>query len=230
MKSFQKKMNSLLFIMMFFYFPAFSQQAGDCKVLKKELVGEYSGKCKDGLANGKGHAKGIDEYEGSFKKGLPHGNGVYHYADSSVYTGAFSSGMRSGNGVYTFRINEKDSTLDGIWKEDKYIKAKPVRPYEVKLQRNISRYSFTKINEMGNNISLNISRAGVPLKPNDISLLGSSGNAFNNSSNIGFDQVSFPFTGIVKYSMSNQMSQSSFLVEFEFTIKEPGSWDIRLSH
>jgi len=50
----------------------FSQD--DCKVLIPEISGQYVGKCKKGLAHGKGLAIGIDRYEGSFKKGYPEGD------------------------------------------------------------------------------------------------------------------------------------------------------------
>jgi len=40
-----------------------------CKVLKKEISSEYHGKCKKGLAHGKGKADGIDSYYGHFTKG-----------------------------------------------------------------------------------------------------------------------------------------------------------------
>ncbi|MEI6061185.1 MAG: hypothetical protein WCR72_10775, partial [Bacteroidota bacterium] len=51
-----------------------------CRVLKPELVGTYEGKCKDGLANGKGIAIGTDRYEGQFTKGFPQGYGTYTWS------------------------------------------------------------------------------------------------------------------------------------------------------
>ena len=66
-------------------------QVGDCKVLKPEIAGIYSGDCKKGLANGKGIAEGIDKYEGKFKDGLPHGNGTYQYANGEIYQGDFKN-------------------------------------------------------------------------------------------------------------------------------------------
>lgn len=49
----------------------------DCMVLKPEIAGKYMGKCKDGLAHGKGKAQGNDTYMGQFSKGLPHGMGTF---------------------------------------------------------------------------------------------------------------------------------------------------------
>ena len=48
----------------------------DCIVLKPEISGKYTGKCKNGLAQGTGKAEGTDVYEGQFMKGLPHGSGT----------------------------------------------------------------------------------------------------------------------------------------------------------
>jgi hypothetical protein len=47
----------------------------ECKVLMPEISGSYTGKCKKGLAQGKGLAIGTDTYEGRFLKGLPDGTG-----------------------------------------------------------------------------------------------------------------------------------------------------------
>jgi hypothetical protein len=62
----------------------YSQQ-NDCKVLKPEISDSYSGGCKNGLAEGKGVARGIDYYEGQFNKGMPAGKGTYYWADGTYY-------------------------------------------------------------------------------------------------------------------------------------------------
>ena len=49
----------------------------NCKVLDSDIAGSYVGGCKDGLADGKGEARGRDSYVGEFKAGLPHGQGTY---------------------------------------------------------------------------------------------------------------------------------------------------------
>ena len=55
----------------------------DCKVKIQNLQGQYNGECKKGLANGQGSAKGVDSYTGEFRKGYPHGFGVYTYENDS---------------------------------------------------------------------------------------------------------------------------------------------------
>ncbi|GAB1394994.1 hypothetical protein MASR1M60_31580 [Rhodocyclaceae bacterium] len=61
--------------------PALSQTP--CKVADQDIAASYKGGCKDGLADGKGEARGRDSYVGEFKAGLPHGQGTYVWADSN---------------------------------------------------------------------------------------------------------------------------------------------------
>ena len=49
-----------------------------CQVKLDAINVSYTGECKKGYANGHGEAKGEkDSYKGGFKKGLPHGFGIY---------------------------------------------------------------------------------------------------------------------------------------------------------
>ena len=45
-----------------------------------------------------------DVYEGEFKNGLMHGEGVYRWADGAVYEGEFKDGYRFGKGKYIWGI------------------------------------------------------------------------------------------------------------------------------
>ena len=90
----------------------------DCQVLIPELSGEYFGKCKEGLAQGKGKALGRDTYEGHFSKGLPQGDGTYIWANGDSYTGQWEQGLRHGLGTLKYKSNGKDTVLAGIWEED----------------------------------------------------------------------------------------------------------------
>ena len=68
--------------------------AQECKVLKTEISASYHGDCKNGLAQGKGIAKGLDSYEGEFIKGLPDGTGTYIWANGDNYKGNWKKGSR----------------------------------------------------------------------------------------------------------------------------------------
>lgn len=92
-----------------------------CYVSDPDINSFYSGECKDGMANGKGVAKGRDTYEGEFKDGSPHGFGIYTWGASSewagdVYEGEWKNDTRTGAGQYT--------TLSGIINKGSYLRGK----------------------------------------------------------------------------------------------------------
>ena len=112
-----KKSISIITLILF-SFSLFSQ---DCIVDMPLLTGTYTGECKKGKANGKGKAVGTDTYEGTFKSGLPDGEGIYIWSNGNRYKGQFASGMKDGYGTMMYkRINTKDSIVEGYWKKDIY--------------------------------------------------------------------------------------------------------------
>jgi hypothetical protein len=110
-------------------------------VLKPEIAGTYEGKCKNGLAHGKGIATGTDRYEGQFSKGLPNGTGKYTWQNGSVYNGEWSDGERNGIGRFIMKTASGDSIQDGIWDKNVYLGPKPQNPY-VSYKTGIDRYTF----------------------------------------------------------------------------------------
>ncbi len=100
----------------------FSQQtSSDCKVESEALKGSYTGDCKNGLANGKGEAKGLERYTGSFKNGMPNGEGTYYFKDGTFFIGNFQDGLREGKGEMHFPVaGQADSVLKGYWSADEY--------------------------------------------------------------------------------------------------------------
>ena len=73
-----------------------------CRVLDPELQRTYSGGCVNGLADGEGVASGTAEYQGGFRQGRKHGNGVKTWANGDRYEGEFVNDRREGFGVYTW--------------------------------------------------------------------------------------------------------------------------------
>jgi hypothetical protein len=74
--------------------------AAGCKVMDPELQGFYDGGCRNGLAHGKGYARGTAEYEGEFRNGLKHGRGVKTWAWGDRYEGGFFLDRKHGRGMY----------------------------------------------------------------------------------------------------------------------------------
>lgn len=87
--------------------------AQTCKVLDPELVGTYSGGCKDGYADGLGQATGIASYTGEFRSGRKHGRGIKRWPWGDRYEGEFVDDRKQGSGTYIWGV-------DGPWAGEKY--------------------------------------------------------------------------------------------------------------
>jgi hypothetical protein len=206
----------------------YSQQT-DCKVLKLELSGSYSGDCKNGLANGYGIAKGTDTYEGQFKKGKPDGKGKYTWSNGNYYDGDWKDGKKAGKGSMV----SKDTTLTGIWKSDKYIGEENIPPYKIIRSINISRPSFKKSAEPMNEIRFRIMKAGIDNRSiENLSIVSSSGSTYNTgyTGGYGLRNVYFPVNVTLQYTTWNKVESIKIDVIFEFEISEAGFWEIIINN
>jgi hypothetical protein len=93
-----------------------------CEVKVDSLKGQYSGGCKNGLANGNGTATGTDSYRGNFKNGYPDGEGKYTWKNGSTYEGSWKKGVFDGMGTLK-KVSNTDDTIDmsGFWSEGTYM-------------------------------------------------------------------------------------------------------------
>lgn len=202
-----------------------------CSVLVKELAGSYTGKCKKGLAHGKGKAVGVDSYEGRFSKGLPHGSGTYTWADGSVYTGAWSNGKREGKGTMTFPVESGESVLVGIWKEGKFVGEITPPPYQLLGMRNVTRYSISKMNETGTGVRISLYLAGnFNTEIEGFSMASDSGEEYQAGRYVGLENAIPPYTVTIKYRSWNTLHSAQYEVFFEFTINEPGLFEVSITN
>ena len=216
----------VLFLCAFSLF-LFAQQ--DCKVLMKDIAGTYEGKCKKGLANGKGKAMGKDTYEGQFKQGLPDGSGTYSWSTGEVYSGQWNKGERHGEGEYRYKINGEDNVQSGIWDNDKYMGPKPERP-RVNQMIGVDKYSINRFGD-GNRVLIDIYINGVPNTTIEaFSILGTSGSEFTLGHSVGYENIIFPFLCKINYRTWNKFHTSLHNVIFEFDIKEPGDWRVVITN
>ncbi|AGX86191.1 hypothetical protein [Candidatus Symbiobacter mobilis] len=98
--------------------------AADCLVKDTDIATEYSGDCRNGLANGEGKAIGRDQYVGGFRDGLKYGKGTYTWSNGSHYIGEYRDDKRNGFGVFTTPRTAYDNNLKstlGVWKGDFFI-------------------------------------------------------------------------------------------------------------
>ena len=196
--------------------------AQDCKVLLKTINTEYTGDCKRGKADGYGTAKGIDTYEGQFKKGLPHGEGTYTWQNGNVYKGTFKKGVKEGKGELAIRTeNVKDSIIIGFWKKDTYagIYEKPFR--KIEKSQNVSSIGFRKIENDINALRFYVRTDQKYVRSPEISVVVHSGRfqtQINNRDFVELTEVTYPIKLRVYY-------RRDF---FEAEIYESGLWNVKL--
>ncbi len=202
----------------------------NCKVLKSSISGTYQGKCKKGLANGKGVAVGTDRYEGQFVNGLPNGYGTYTWANGDKYTGEWIEGMRHGIGRYTMTISGIDSVQDGLWQNDEYSGPKPKNPFVI-YKSGVDRYTFRKNLSTQNRVLVDINQNGIRNTGISNFLIStSSGSETKLGESLGYEYVTFPVTIKISYTTFNKLRTISYPVLFEFEIYEPGDWKVELSN
>jgi len=214
------------FILIFNSLGLLSQE--NCRVLKPSLAGSYEGKCKNGLANGKGIAVGIDKYEGQFSKGLPHGEGKYTWENGSYYIGKWAEGNRQGIGKYVSTNSGIDSIQDGVWLDDKYVGPKPSQP-EIMLSSGVDRYNFKKNKSPLNRVLIDFYQNGVRNnKITNLSMRSSNGQDISYGYTMGYDNVTFPVTINISYTTPSKLGAATCQARFDFVIFEPGDWTVEL--
>jgi len=198
--------------------------------MKPEISGTYDGKCKKGLANGKGIAVGTDRYEGQFTEGLPSGYGTYTWSNGNVYTGEWAAGMRHGIGKLTMKLNGRDSIQDGLWQNDSFQGPKPRNPY-VSYKDGVDRFTFQKNNTTRSRVLIDIYQNGARNRTvTNLILSTTSGSDTKVGESIGYDFVTFPVSIKIMYTSLNKFHTISYNVKFEFEIFEPGDWTVVLEN
>jgi hypothetical protein len=223
-----KKIVVISVLLSAFFFSGFCQKV-EWSVLKKELVGTYTGNLKKGLADGKGTAKGRDSYTGEFKKGKPDGIGVYTDSLGNVYTGAFRNGQKEGRGIMTLVGVKKDSVIKGYWEYDKYIGAERIDPYEVSNKTgSVNPRIFN--NGAGNKVEISIiDPVTHGFLTGTIFFTGQASprTTFNR---YYYEDASFPIGFDIQYTCSNKLGTASINNTIRIKINKPGSWVITLNN
>ena len=204
----------------------YSQGTG-CTVKMESISGQYTGKCKKGLANGKGSAVGVDRYSGEFRKGLPHGSGTYTWANGDYYKGDWKYGLKEGEG----KLVTGDSILEGFWKEDRFLGQKLLTAYKINRSMSVTRYSFKKMNSTNNDVKIKLIRGGIENSGVENFLIAySSGSQYSSGPFTGIQNPSFPLDIKVTFSAWNMFKTAKSEVIFDFTINQPGNWDVVISY
>ncbi len=201
-------------------------QQNDCKVLLENISGTYTGKCKKGLAHGKGTAQGIDYYKGSFSKGLPSGKGLYRWNDGSYYEGEWKDGKKDGKG----KLVQDGSEITGFWENDEYIGLEIIPPYKVTRSLNLVRSSFKKSGAIEGVRILFLQAGSDNVAIENLSIASSSGSEYRSGKMYGIQNAFFPLDVKIHYFTWNKMRTGMIEVVFEFTINESGAWEVTLNN
>ena len=204
-----------------------------CKVLSTAIAHQYNGDCKNGLAHGRGISKGVDTYEGTFKKGMPHGYGKYTWANGDHYIGEFKEGKRHGRGILTVNGQKEVETAKvrkGYWKEDEMVFEALEAKYKFHRSYNITRASAKKLDEKRDFVMINIQGTGLI---ENLEVQNNSGLLeVPQRARIIIRRPKFPLQVIVTYTTTNKLMDmdNKLSVVADFTLESNGNWMVSLNH
>jgi hypothetical protein len=207
-------------------------QSDSCKVLLEKISGKYTGKCLNGLANGKGTSIGEDTYIGNFKNGLPDGKGKYVYKNGDIYKGSWQNGHKDGKGEFVYTLNGKKCTLVGYWKKDEYIGVtEPNAPYKVMSSSGIMSYKVEKkesTNKLDKEIAFSIKSGFTDFAPTDLKIDKSSGQIEQAGKKFSITQYFCPLYCEISYTIlvGDLRKECRFVIEF----LEEGKYSVTLSN
>ncbi len=234
-----KQINTLLILVFLCSLGVYAQF--DCKVKVEALQGQYNGECKKGLAHGEGAARGVDTYQGNFRKGYPHGFGVYTYANGSNYIGNYRQGLRDGYGLMNTITEAGDLVQDyGLWLADSLIAGNdPKALFKVKDRKGIKLIDprLTRDDAVKSQIWINFQVNGVPDKTAVLSkaeisngiVLDTKKRALNTL--VAFDDIEeFPVTFRLEYEIRQANHFEPLECVVEVTLFTKGLWEIDINH
>lgn len=205
-------------------------QTESCTVLLEKISGRYTGKCQDGLANGKGESIGEDTYIGTFKNGLPHGKGKYIYKNGDIFQGNWENGQKHGKGKFNYSLNAQKFTLIGYWKMDEYAGVTdPDISFRVTSVSGIKNYKLEKnesSSESDKEITFSVKSAFTDFFPMDLKIENSSGQVVQSGKKLVINQYFCPLHCEISYTIliGGIRKQCRFI----FDILEEGNYMITL--
>lgn len=217
-----------LFLMIFGITSA--QKNESCEVLLTEISDSYKGDCKNGLADGKGRAKGIDVYKGKFKKGLPDGKGKYEYENGNVFTGEFKNGLKHGEGKFIYSISGKNYTQKGYWVSGDYVGlSSPELSHRIVMKNGVDKIDVNKLSGDIDKIKVSFFALLIKYVPLGLKINSSSGQViqtgqdfFITNSSLGSNFIDIEY--IVKKGGQNKVC----LVSFE--IIQKGNYEVIITN
>lgn len=200
-----------------------------CKVLLPQISGTYIGECLNGLAHGKGTAKGIDSYEGSFLNGLPNGKGKYTYQNGNVFAGYWLNGLKNGQGKFTYFIQNKKYVQEGYWKDDNYIGLRDSDDfYRIKNRVGTENFEIKKVNDKPLKINITFFAAMTRYVPSDLNISTSTGQV--SRENLSFSIYNFQIPNLCEITYTIKTAGGDKICKISFDILKPGNYEVRISN
>ncbi|HVN58130.1 MAG TPA: hypothetical protein VMT63_07530 [Bacteroidales bacterium] len=208
----------------------FSQDnSAECKVLLKEISGSYTGGCRDGLADGKGVAKGEDTYEGVFKNGLPEGKGTYTFKNGTVYTGFFTAGLKNGKGKLKTLVNGKPMIMEGYWKYGEYAgTTAPDDDYRIINLSGIEHFSIKRTDDRENIIEVTFVKYQKKYLPRDLGVTITSGYKSDFNLRLLVQKYALPETVSLQFTIP--LAAGVRICNFGLTVLRPGKYEILIEN
>lgn len=219
---------SIIFTFTLFIFSSlqvYTQTEPSCKVLMPEISGTYKGGCKDGLADGKGSAKGQDSYSGYFKNGLPDGTGKYTYENGNVFSGSWSNGVKDGPGEFIYFLNGTKYFQKGFWKNGDYVgKTDPDLNYRIKSISGIEDCTINKLELNDEKIKLSFVNMGVKFSPHNLRVTSTTGQVNQEGKTLIVFNYNYPVICDVQFTIPSSGGDKTCILSFE--ILKPGNYDV----
>jgi len=158
---------------------------------------------------------------------------VFPYLDTEggKYVGDWKKGLKDGEGSYYLKMDNRDTVLAGIWKDDKYVGPKQKRPCMITSKRSIDRVTMFRSGD-GNRLTIKIMQSGsVNSTVQNYRFEWSSGNDLTLGNYArGWENMEFPFEGRITYVTSNKLGTSTYTANVNFIINQPGEWELILNN
>lgn len=125
---------------------------GNLKYFKKEqeVIEEYQGQWNNGCPHGQGTYSWLNgnQYKGNYEDGKKKGNGIFYFNNGATfYDGSWSNGKPNGKGLVYFAKNTK---VSGMWKLGKLQKIDSEEEFK-KINSEESKLNFSVDNEIFSN-------------------------------------------------------------------------------
>ncbi|MEJ8804230.1 hypothetical protein [Pontibacter sp. H249] len=133
--------------------------------------------------------------------------------------------------AFSSQIAPQDTVKVSYVREDdpKTKKKARVKTTRVNFKRDVQRAALSKQSTEGNQVDIIVMQSGQIVRNlEDLQLVGNSGNQLSNNRFIGFENISVPFEGSIRFKATNKLGTVSYDREVRFTVMEEGKWVLRI--